>query len=179
MIRTNAVPPMEDAKDAAGVTAASLTYLRTHRNWYARASTFHYVSLNALTSAIIVLGALTSIISATGPDKVSGGHVLTIVLPAVSSLAATLLVQFRVREMCRARELGRLACEGLICDALALNVDDADHARAAAVELRRRAHAIEREQLDLVIGSTTIQSIERGRAADAPQTAKLTGAEPA
>jgi len=141
-------PVLETAKTAEEVRIAILSYLRSHRSWYARWSTFYSVAWNTSTLLIVILGAVTSILAAAGDSLPQNLHPLVIVLPAFSSLLAALLVQFKLKEMCRLREVGRLACEGLICRALHIPTSESPKdALATAIQLREAAHELERQQL--------------------------------
>jgi hypothetical protein len=125
------------------IREVTLAYLRSHRSWYAFWSRTYTLTWNIATFSIIVLGALTSILTAFG--QVS--KILLIILPAISSLLGAFLVQFRLRDMWRLREMGRIAVEELICKAYLLPVDDPQTALKEAIELRLNVHKLERDQL--------------------------------
>ena len=156
-------PLLETAESTEEIRTAILSYLRSHRAWYARWSTFYSLSWNTSTLLIVILGAATSILAAAGDGLPQRLHLLVIVLPAISSLLAALLVQFKQKEMCRLREAGRLTCEELICKAFRISSDE-NHkdALAAAIQLREAAHNLERQQLLEYMGEAT--SPGRGQA---------------
>ena len=155
--------PLEIARTGEEVRAALLSYLRTHRRWYARWSLFYSTSWNACMLAIIILGALSSILTATGELKAEH-HWILIVLPAISSLLAALLTQFRLKESCGLRDLGRIQIEELICKAYIIPTDDCKTAMTAAMKVRQEAHALEREQLaKFLAGATPLSSEKTGR----------------
>lgn len=136
---------IEAAETGPEIKQAALGYLRTHRKWYARWSLFYSFAWNGATLLIVILGALSSILTATQPSQVP--HWLLITLPAVSSLLAAVLMQFRLKDACRLRELGRIATEELICKAHLIPTDVKREALVAAITLREAAHRLEREQL--------------------------------
>jgi hypothetical protein len=127
-----------DGNDAKDIRQASLNYLRTHRAWYATWSNLLTWTWNIATFSIIILGALTSILTALG----SADKTLLIALPAISSLLGALLVQFRMRDVWRLRELGRIATEELICKAYLIPVDDRQAALQAAIDVRLQAQDV-------------------------------------
>jgi hypothetical protein len=137
---------LETAKTASDIRMAAISYLRTHRKWYARWSRFYSVTWNVATMLIVLLGALSSILTAAQRDFPVPSWVL-ITLPAVSSLLAALLIQFKLKDSCRVREAGRIASEELICRAYLIPTDDPKRALEVAVGLREAAHQLEREQL--------------------------------
>lgn len=69
-----------------------------------------------------------------------------IVLPAVSALLSTLLLQFRVRDMWQLRDEGRIATELLICKAHLIPTETREIALKSAMELRIAAIELERDQ---------------------------------
>jgi hypothetical protein len=142
------IPSLEKANTTEEIRHAALSYLRTHRNWYARWSSFYSIAWNISTLLVVVLGASTSILAASGDVLPKDVRVLVIVLPAISSLLAALLIQFKLREMCHLREMGRLACEDLICKAYRISPDhEPRSALELAIHLREAAHQLERNQL--------------------------------
>jgi hypothetical protein len=142
-------PTLEDVLDGTPeqIRAATIDYLRTHRNWYIRGAEAYFWLWNLPSVAIVVLGALTAILSAYG-DFAIRHRLLMTVLPAMSSLLATLLIQFRVRDIWRLRELGRISSEELIAKAHLLPTDDQETAKKGAIELRLAAHQLERAQAE-------------------------------
>lgn len=134
---------LERAETAKAARSAILSYLRTHRAWYEDWAKFYAFAWNLLTFLVLVLGALTSILTAIGGIE----KVVLIALPAISSLCAAALIQFRLRDACRIRDHGRIATELLICKALALPMDDPRTTKEAAIRLREAAHQLELEQL--------------------------------
>jgi len=144
-VRTNAanIVRLETAQSTEEIREAILGYLRAHRNWYQKWSTRYAVSWNLLTFLILTLGALTSILTAIG----NVDQRILIGLPALSSLCAALLIQFRLKESCKIRDHGRIAVELLICKAQAIQDDDVEKARRSAIKLRESSHRIELDQL--------------------------------
>ena len=137
------VAGLENAKSINEIREAILEYLETHRIWYARSSARFGFSWNLLTFLVLTLGALTSILTAIG----NVAQWILIGLPAISSLCAALLIQFRLKESCRLRDHGKIAMELLICKGLTIQGDDVEKARRSAIRLREAAHRIELEQL--------------------------------
>ena len=113
---------------------------------------------NSATTAIVVLGAATAVVSALG--EFSGQKIITIILPAISSFLGTVLIQFRVRELWQVREVGRISSEELIARAYTIPISDRDSALAAATALRLDAHKIEREQAAQFFAQNTGKPIE-------------------
>lgn len=143
------VQTLDNAADATAIRTAILGYLRTHRAWYKRSSNRYWWSLNFLSFLIVVLGTATSVLNAVPPEKTRPLQALMIIMPAVAALCAALLAQFRIRDMSRLREIGRIKSEYLIAEALKLPKEiDAATAMDSAVALRTRAHEIEWQQLD-------------------------------
>ena len=130
------------------IRSATLSYLRSHRLWYAFWSRVYTLTWNITTFSIIVLGALTSILTAAGVQN----KALLITLPAVSSLLGAFLIQFRLRDVWRLRELGRIAVEELICQAYLIPTDSPEVALKEAIRLRLRTHKLERDQLSEFFG---------------------------
>jgi len=152
------------------IREAALAYLRTHRKWYVFWSRVYTHIWNIATFLIIVIGALTSILTAYGEIS----KPLLIVLPAISSLLGALLVQFRFRDVWRLRELGRISTEELICEAYLIPQNDRAEALKAAINLRLQAHKLERDQLseffgepsDLRMSSKPIANAQRDQEKD-------------
>lgn len=136
-------PNLEDSETAEEARTAILSYLRSHRAWYEKWSKRYALTWNMLTFTVLILGALTSILTAFGNVMKE----VLVALPAISSLCAAALIQFRLREGCRIRDHGRIATEFLICKALALPMNDTEKAKRAAIRLREAAHQLELEQL--------------------------------
>ena len=136
------------------VRAAILGHLRAHRKWYAVRSELNNAAWNALTFLAILFAALASILTAVNEGAGPGEGVdrtLLIVLPALSALCGTLLVQFRLQEACRIRDQGRIA-------------EMRQHARRSdRHSLRVVVHrAVDRGEVD--IASVTAARLEVGRA---------------
>lgn len=144
---------LEDAKTAGEIRTAIIIYLRKHRNWYKKSGWRYTHSWHALTFLVIVLGALTSILTAMEEAFHIRREVL-IILPALSSLFAAILVQFRLREGCRIRDSGRIAADELIGEAHGIDVKNRHLAMREALRLRAAAHRIEREQLSQFMAET-------------------------
>jgi hypothetical protein len=137
--------------DSSEIREAALSYLRSHRSWYAFWSRAYTLTWNVATFAIIVLGALTSILTAYDVKN----RALLIILPAVSSLLGAFIIQFRLRDAWRLRELGRIAVEELICEAYLIPIEDRGVALREAFRLRLCAHKLERDQLSEFFGEAT------------------------
>ncbi len=138
-------PTLETASTGEEARKAILLYLKKHRKWYHRWSRFYSIAWHNATLLVVVLGALTSILTAIKPQPVPTE--VLIALPALSSLLAAILIQFKLKESCRVRERGRIATEELICEALVIPTQDKEKALKRAVEIRERAHQLERDQL--------------------------------
>jgi hypothetical protein len=164
-------PGLDDANTPAEIRSAILGYLRTHRNWYHRWSAFYSLGWNVLTLLVLVLGALTSILQAVGGVD----QRILVILPALSSLCAALLIQFRLKDVCRIREQGRIAIELLICRALELSGKNADLVRREAIELREAAHQVELDQLIQFLSDDSIR--RRGAASPVPSPGQPDPAE--
>jgi hypothetical protein len=136
------------SQESPQIREATLAYLRSHRSWYASCSRAYTLIWNISNLSIIVLGALSSILFAYG----TANKVLLTTLPALSSLLGAILIQFKLRDVWRLRELGRIAVEELICQAYLIPLDDRDAALKAAVELRLLVHKLERDQLSEFFG---------------------------
>lgn len=147
---------LENTETARQIRAATIGYLRTHRNWYKKSSWRYAHSWHALTFLVIVLGALTSILTAM-EEEFDVPREILIILPALSSLFAAILVQFRLREGCRIRDHGRIATDELIGKAHGIDIENPSLAMRQALRLRAAAHRIEREQLSQFMAETPPQ----------------------
>lgn len=134
------------------IRLATLGYLRTHRDWYRRWSLFFTIAWNSCALAIVVIGIATSVLTAIDEKILAAPKLLLILLPAVSSLLGAILTQFRLRELARIRDEGRIRAEQLVCRAFLVPTSTKEAAMAEAVKLREAAHQLEREQLDLYMG---------------------------
>lgn len=76
-------------------------------DWYRRRSLFFTISWNSCALAIVVIGIATSVLTAIDEKIFVAPKLLLILLPAVSSLGA-ILTQFRLRELARIRDEGRI-----------------------------------------------------------------------
>lgn len=113
MSRADRKYSLDNAADGEEVKLAILGYLRTHRNWYRRWSLFFTLSWNSFALAIVILGFATSILTAIDDKLFAAPKLLLIALPAVSSLLGAVLTQFRLRELARIRDEGRIRAEQL------------------------------------------------------------------
>lgn len=104
----------------------------------------------------MVLGAATSILTAAD-DLLKIPKLWLILLPALSSLLAAIISQFRFKDLSRIREEGRISAELLVSEAFLIPIDcDNASAMKAAVALRQAAHELELKQLELVLGDRSI-----------------------
>jgi hypothetical protein len=98
---------------------------------------------NSATASIVVISAATAILAAWNRPYLQW---LNILLPAISTVLGTLLMQFRMRDMWQLREMGRIASEELVAEAHLMDVGKVEDATKTAIALRMRAHQIERDQ---------------------------------
>lgn len=152
---------LENAQNAEEIRTAAIGYLRTHRDWYAQSGWRYTHSWHLLTFLVIVLGALTSILTAMEEASHISREVL-IILPALSSLFAAILVQFRLREGCRIRDHGRIAADELVGKAHGIDIRNRDRAMQQALRLRSAVHRIEREQLSQFMAEIPPQRLGEG-----------------
>ncbi|MBV9079176.1 MAG: DUF4231 domain-containing protein [Methylobacteriaceae bacterium] len=111
--------------------------------WYEGQSNLYGGIWNTFTIAAIVLAALTSLFAALG--KGEDWKLAMIVMPALAALLTTLIVQFRVRENWKLREIGRLELAELVNEARTLSENDPE-IRVKSRELVRKALTIDRAQ---------------------------------
>jgi hypothetical protein len=128
--------------DGAAIQRKTLDYLRSHRKSYIGGNIRFGVAWNTLSFAVIVLSALTSILAALQNIP----PWLLIVLPAVSALLSTFLLQFRIRDLWQLRDEGRIQIEMLICRAHLIPTETREAALQAAMELRTAAIKLELDQ---------------------------------
>ena len=142
-----AARPSLFSNDAAEVRKAAIGYLRTHRDWYVRASLFYQWAWNILTCGIIVLSAISAIASASASGNISVPSWIPVLASAISVLFGTLLAQLRIRDLWQVREQGRIEAETLLAKAYGMPTGSAGAALNRAIELRLEAHALELKQM--------------------------------
>lgn len=107
----------ENPKDAA---QAYIAHIETaYYKWYEGSVTRNYVLWLCCQLLALITGFGTSVIAALFKDKlVSGDGIvwLIIVLPFLSAMASTVLVQSRVYDRWRLREAGRICFQALVTD---------------------------------------------------------------
>src|SRR3990167_7847139 len=127
-----------------------LSYLEKDYRWYKRWSRFNKYLWNILNLAIIVLGAATSIVVAVtrhqGVEDLSLTDWVTLLMPALASLASAFLLQWRGFWKWQLRAGGGHDLAQLICKAYLIPIDKPDEFLERAVRLRRKAVEIERIQ---------------------------------
>ncbi|MGO9356976.1 MAG: hypothetical protein ACLP1D_04785, partial [Xanthobacteraceae bacterium] len=131
--------------DGAAIQRKTLEYLRTHRKSYIGGNLRFGLAWNVLSFSVIVLSALTSILAALKANE-NVPSWLIIVLPALSALLSTFLLQFRIRDLWQLRDEGRIEIELLICKAHLIPTESRDAALNAAMELRTGAIKLELDQ---------------------------------
>ena len=86
--------------------------------WYDKVASRHYYFWCILQAIATMAGFITAILaSLLKPDQLDGfswGRIALIVLPFIGSLASTLLIQIRIRQLLGLRERGRQAFQHLI-----------------------------------------------------------------
>src|SRR3954453_18435063 len=86
--------------------------LEAYRHWYERAARRNYIFWSAAQTISIAAGFLAAVVGALARDDTfaswNGTRIALIVLPILGSLASTLLVQTRVRQLLVLREEGRI-----------------------------------------------------------------------
>lgn len=125
---------------------------KSYEIWYSKSVRRVYRWWWFLQAVALLSGFVASVLIAYfggGPMQPSLRFTL-IALPAVGSLAAAALAQFRVYELWRIRETGRIAFQDLVLEARirAAAVRSEEEALATYNELRNRANAIEIDQKD-------------------------------
>lgn len=130
--------------DPKSAREATIDFVKAHRNWYAKWASIYEKQWNFYTSAIIILSAATSIVSAAGPGEIT--RWTSVGLSALSALLATILVQFRIRDLWQIREQGRIEAEEIIARAYLMPSLDIEAARKAAVEIKIETHRLEKKQ---------------------------------
>lgn len=137
-------------------------YLRSHRGWYLNQSNWYGRAWNAGTLLIVLFGTVSSIVAAY-PKHSPYTEFLTIVLPALSSLIASVLIQFRVRDMWRLREIGRIESEILIAKSFSLPNHPTELVKGA-IALRQLAVELERAQMGEFFADRNSQASDSGAA---------------
>jgi hypothetical protein len=125
------------------IQAETVRQLNEHVVWYARWSRFYGIAFNGGTLLSIFFSTATSIIVAMKVEK----YYLGIILPATSAMIGTLLIHFRVRDIWRLRENGRIKADRLIIFAHAMPDDPVD-SKKAQLELLVAANKLEEDQVE-------------------------------
>jgi hypothetical protein len=162
------------SKDPTEIRIATVAYLKGHRDWYEYWSIFYAWAWNACTLLVIVLSAATSIAAA---HKATNPYI-TIGLPAAVALLGTLLLQFRIRDMWRLRELGRIEAETLV---MKVHLIPDEKAGEGSAELFKAAFELERAQMGEFFSEPTerreVVTTPRLTAVDATAAAKAAAAK--
>ena len=137
---------MLSEEDKKKIRSAMVGYIRTHRDWYERSSATYGSIFNFGNVLIIAFGAAASILAAGNFDGPASKAAI-VLLPALSSLIATILSQFRVRDIWRLREVGRIEAEALAARAMAIPVNAETDTYQEALKVRQLAHELERAQM--------------------------------
>jgi hypothetical protein len=124
--------------------------------WYAksvrRVNRWYWI----LQMAVLLSGFLTSVVAAVVEQQTfaSWGKWVLVVMPAVGSLAAACLLQFRTYELWRLREQGRVAFQDLAITGQRLfPAAKTDEERSAIhADLQKKATEIEQTQNDSYFG---------------------------
>jgi hypothetical protein len=125
-------------------------HLHTYSIWYAESVRRYAVAFYGLQLTVILAGFLTAVLAAFEEQIGLQIRPAIVILPLLGSLAAGALYQFRVYDLWRLREDGRIAFQDLDTEArrrLAAVTDEADCSRAHE-ELQQQATKIERDQAD-------------------------------
>lgn len=163
-------PKLNDAKTGPEVQKVILAGLGVDRKWYAIRSRRSNWAWNGLTFLAILFASLASILAAVNQGALPNPgaalnqdmfRISLIVLPALSALCGTLLVQFRFQEVCRIRDQGRITVEKLICRAYLMPTGDLARALEVGIGIRLEAHQLEEDQLAQITGSDRPRSTRR------------------
>jgi hypothetical protein len=122
--------------------------------WYSRKAAWHY-RLTSVLQFVAIISAFAAAILASifQPEQLASfgwAHITLIVLPALASLASTLMVQMRIRELLPLRERGRREFQKLIAQGEAKFAAASSPAEYTEINLWlvEQADAIELEQTD-------------------------------
>jgi hypothetical protein len=125
---------------------------RDYLPWYERASSRYYLYWSTCAFVSVVAGFAASVVAALINDDTFSfqpyGKTLLIILPAIGSLAATLLTQFRFEEVQDLREIGRIEMQDMIAWAGGQLAAAEDKEKCSAVyeELRKKVLDLETGQ---------------------------------
>lgn len=126
-------------------------HIHTYPVWYAKSVRRYSVAYYGLQFTVVLSGFLTAAVAAFETQIAeSWTKPVTVIVPLLGSLAAGALYQFRVYDLWRLREDGRLAFQDLDTEArrqLAAATCEADCIRAHG-ELQQQVTKIERDQAD-------------------------------
>lgn len=135
---------ISSAMESEELRKAAVYYAEHHSYWYETQSNRMGVLWNYLTFAIIVLSAISSIVTAYNADPALRWIPAT--LSALSAFCAAYLTQFRVRDLWQIREAGRIDAEKLVAKAQAIPIEDPKSTFEQAIALRLELHELERDQ---------------------------------
>lgn len=122
--------------------------------WYAKSVRRNYRWWWGLQIASLLVGFVFVIIAALSTAEVFGVErkryvvIVLIVLPALSSLLATIIIQFRIYDTWRLREEGRIAFQNLVVEGRRRYSQDPsiDDCKLLFADLQKRANEIEASQ---------------------------------
>ena len=136
---------------------------REYEGWYVKATRRTYKWYGGLQILALLSSFVTAVISATISKEAfdSWGKAVLIGLPMLGGLAASVISQFKLYDMWRLREDGRLAFQELVSEGRCRLAGAADEAACNAIhlDLHTRAQAAERAQAGGFFGffsSTTV-----------------------
>lgn len=158
-----------------------------YEDWYIDATRCTYRWYGALQLIALLSSFVTAVISATiSKDAFDAwGKAVLIGLPMLGGLAASVISQFKLYDMWRLREDGRLAFQELVSEGRCRLAGAADEAACNAIhqDLHTRAQAAERAQAGGFFGFFSATTIAEFRNAPAkvpaigPAGAKKAGAK--
>ena len=154
------IPNLKKATNSSSSCEALSAFVHSlHRDyvvWYAKSVRRVYRAYWALQLTVLLSGFLSSVMAAivTPGTFTTWGKWVLIVAPAIGSLAAACLLQFRVHELWRLREQGRISFQDLAVTGkrrLAEAGSDEECGRIYK-ELQGSTREIEQEQSDSFFG---------------------------
>lgn len=142
---------MSELSDPKWALAMFIQEMKTdYERWYLRATRTTYAFFVLMQLTVMLCGLATAIIAALVDAKQfeSQAKVALVVLPLISSFTASLMVQFKLYDMWRLREDGRIQFQGLVSEGRQrmAATDDAGQISAIHQDLQARAQAIEIQQ---------------------------------
>ena len=141
-----------DGNPKAALESYILNLERHYYPWYSKATTRDYYAWFVAQAVLLVSGFATAILAALlrkdNFETWSGVRIAIVLLPLVSSLASTFLVQSRIAELEALREKGRETVQRLISEARVDFAAAASHDRFTEIhrELVAEISTLELEQ---------------------------------